>query len=158
MCVVIDACCFSMVFNKKNLRRDEFQPIYNWIVKGKGMMVYGGSKYRKEMRKVPSLRRVFIELLNTRKMKLIDDIKVDHEEKKLKQKFGKLPFNDFHLVAIVIVSKCRIICSINSSDFKYMKGAKQHRGLYQNSSLRPKIYSKKSNRNLLCKENLKPCI
>ena len=73
MCVVIDACCFSGVFNKRNSKRDEFLPIYDWLYKGKGMMVYGGTKYRKEMKKASSYRKIFIELLNTRKMKLIDN-------------------------------------------------------------------------------------
>lgn len=45
MAIIIDANCLARVFDKTNIEHDEFVPVFDWIVNGKGKLIYGGSKY-----------------------------------------------------------------------------------------------------------------
>ena len=50
MCLIIDANCFGCVFNKNAKEHDRFVPVYNWLMSGYGgRLIYGGSKYKKEV-------------------------------------------------------------------------------------------------------------
>jgi len=44
----------SCVFNPKNERHNEFKPVSDWIDKGKGRIVYGGSQYIAELKEMPN--------------------------------------------------------------------------------------------------------
>lgn len=157
MCVIIDTNTLSPVFDKENKEHKQFKPVFDWIYNRKVKIVYGGTDYKRELQKATKFLKLFIEFDKTRKMIVkLSDKKVDEEQKKVQDKIKKLPdntqdFNDSHLIAIVIVSGCRIICSHNKRHFKLIKNKK----LYPSHIKIPKIYSgHNTHKKLLCDKNI----
>ena len=149
MCIVIDTNCFSYIFNKTDKSHKNFEPVYNWIIFGKGKLVYGGTKYKEELRKAKKYFGLLKRFKAANKIVKIDDKKVDAEYKKL-EKIKNADFDDPHLIAIIIESGCRLICSVDKRAYKFIKNKK----LYPSSVKPPKIYKKESNKNLLADKNI----
>jgi predicted nucleic acid-binding protein len=150
MCIVIDACCFSPVFSKKDDEHKEFRPVLDWIIKGKGKMVYGGSKYKKELKKAPKYLRVIMELKKAGKIAPINDSKkfdwiVDKNQKELENKVQHKDFDDAHIVAIIISSKCRLICTNDKRAIPFFKES----SFYPKGVKKPKLYTGSKNSDLL---------
>jgi len=78
----------------------------------------------------------------------VGDSEVDLIQKGIQQ--AEPHVKDPHLIAIVIVSRCGIICSVDEQAFPYFKNKK----LYPKKFPRPSIYSGKSNENLLCDQKI----
>ncbi len=148
MCIVIDMCALSPVFNEKDKNHSKFKPVFEWIIKGKGQIVYGGSTYKDELREANRYDRAYFKILEKNgKLKLVDDAKVDIAEHKI-QKIAKkngIKFNDHHIVAIIVVSKCLLVCTTNVNHVKQIRDPE----FYPRNIERPKIYSRKENKNLL---------
>lgn len=66
-------------------------------------------------------------------------------------------FDDPHLVGLLRVSGCKLICSLDSRAFPYFR----HSLFFNPASNRPRIYSTLSNSSLLCDRQIadvcKPC-
>lgn len=62
MTIVIDINVLPAVFNSSDNRHNEFKPVKEWIMKRLGFMVYGGTKYKDELRKMPRYIGVINEL------------------------------------------------------------------------------------------------
>jgi len=150
MCLVIDTCCLAQVFCPANVCHSEFKPILNWITNGKGRIIYGGTKYKKELKKARQIFKLLLELRKVRKVIELDTCEVDLKEKEIKNKESNPKFNDPHLVAIVIVSGCRVICTLDKNSEEFIKNKK----FYPKRFARPKIYSKLKNKNLICSKNV----
>ncbi len=151
MCIVIDANVFSMVFNSSNSEHVKFLPILRWVDKGKGKLVYGGTKYQKELEKADKTRRLFKLFQDAGKAVHVDDNKVDLEEAILEQLVDNRAFNDKHLVAIIRVSKCRLVCSMDVAAQKYLRDV----SLYPSGTKRPSIYKgHRRHEKLLCDKNI----
>ena len=58
MCIIIDANTLSLVFNPETKGHEEFKPVFKWIDKGKGKIVYGGTKYEEELIKAGKLKLI----------------------------------------------------------------------------------------------------
>lgn len=145
MCVVIDTNTFGSVFNRTSSEHEEFAPVLNWITNGKGKIVYGGTKYREELRNTVKYLKIFGQFAKKRKVVLIDDNAVDQYQTTLESIESHRDFDDPHLVAICYVSKCRIICTNDKRAIPFLTRKK----FYPNNSPRPKLYTKKRNSNLL---------
>lgn len=145
MCIVIDANTFSSVFVCTTSDHEEFRPILEWVCKGKGKIVFGGTKYYKELLSAPKYLPIIRILNDARKVVRVDDLSVDNAQKRLEQLTNPNSFNDTHIVAIIIVSGCKLICSKDSSAYKYFK----EKSFYPKKISRPKIYSGISNKDLL---------
>lgn len=115
MCLVIDANMFCLVFGKDK----RFQPIREWI-NGRGRMIYGGTKYNKELEKGGMLRLIK-ELETGRKTVHIPNETVDTIAAALKAKFPESAFNDEHIVALVIASRCRVVCTDDKTAMAYLR-------------------------------------
>ena len=150
MCIIIDTCCLALVFNSKTKGHDDFKPVRDWIVDGDGKMVYGGTKYKRELAKAHRYRRLVIEFKRAKLAIELDSLPVDNAEKQVTIKTCDTSFNDQHLVAIVIVSKCRLLCTCEKSALPFIKDA----SLYPRGVKRPKIYSGKQNTRLLTDRNI----
>jgi len=124
MCVVIDMNTLSRVFDQENKEHSEFKPVLDWIEEGKGRIVYGGSKYLLELEKMTHYRRLLINYGKRRRTIKLDDYKVDQKEKEIKEKNQHPDFNDTHIVAIIIVSRCRLLCSKDSSSYPFIQDKK----------------------------------
>lgn len=154
MCIVIDTNVLASVFSKKSANHSEFEPIYNWIYEGRGSIVYGGTKYLAELQKY---RRLFTELRIIGKAKFVSSELVDEMESEITSDIQGEDFDDQHIVALLVISKCRLICSLDERAYPYFKHRK-----YFTKRTQPKIYRRKSNANLLCDANIadfcKPCV
>lgn len=151
MCIVIDANVFSRVFNNADQQHGEFRPVHDWIVYGEGKMVYGGSRYQKELERARTYRKLIVTLMDAGKIYRIDGTKIDSEEAKIIKIDNRV--KDPHLIAIVIVSGCKLVCT---KDRGAIDGLTDKR-FYAKPMTRPKIYSGYRTKNLLCKKYIVVC-
>ncbi len=140
MCIIIDTNTLGLVFNSETKEHEKFKPVLEWINNGKGKIVYGGTEYEKELIKANSLK--LIKQYNIAgKAVHICNKKVDEKETEIKKRANNISFNDTHLVAIVCVSKCKlIICSNDKKAYPFLKDPH----LYQKEAQTPKIYNERS--------------
>ena len=153
MCIVIDTNTFSSVFDESSSLHSEFRPVFEWIYRRKGKVVYGGTKYRNELRKATKFLRLFGEFKKVNKVVEIEHEAVDREQERLEAECQHPDFDDAHLIAIVILSGCLLICTSDRKAHPFIKNA----DFYPRHVKRPKIYSKKSNADLLCDRNIASC-
>lgn len=152
MCLVIDACRFSNVFNKKDVLHADFRPILLWVTNGKGKIVFGGTKYKKELAHASRYHRLLGELRKQGRVIEVKKSKVDTAENELLRRARKAEMNDSHLVAIVIASGCRLVCTRDKNAIENLK----NRSLYPKGISPPKIYTKLCNKSLLCNKHIAP--
>lgn len=150
MCVVIDSCTFSRVFDRTNAEHPEFKPVYEWIITGRGKIVFGGSKYKTELYNLKKYVSFINELSKRRKVVRIPDDEVDFLEKEVSEYATHRDFDDPHLIAIIVASGCKIICTSETRAIPFLK----RKNFYPSSKLVPKLYTRKRNRNLLTDTNL----
>jgi hypothetical protein len=60
MCIIIDANTFAAIFDPINKGHIDFKPVYDWIVFGRGKIVYGGKKYKSEVKNVSKYFGLFV--------------------------------------------------------------------------------------------------
>ena len=151
MCIVIDTCTFASVFDSSSDKHSNFVPVLNWVRNGKGKIVYGGTKYKRELKLANKYFKILVEFKKTNKIVEIDDEQVDLEQQVLEDLLSHRDFDDAHLVSIIIVSGCKLICSEDKRAFPFL----QNKDLYPKNINTPKIYSgRKSNRALLNDKNI----
>jgi hypothetical protein len=152
MCLVIDTCCLAMVFDGKNKKHSQFTPVLKWI-NGKGCMIYGGSKYNAELARASRFLPIIAELHRGRHAIQISNTKVDPIAAALKRKHPEPEFDDEHIAALVIASKCCGVCTNDDSAIAYLKRP----DLFSSYSgvERPKIYKgHPSHRELCCNKHI----
>jgi len=150
MCLIVDTNCLSHVFNINDEKHSEFEPVFNWINNGNGKLIIGGTKYFEELLKVIKILDFIVELSRKGKVVYIDNSKVDSKQKEIENKINDKDFDDQHLIALLIVSGCKIICSLDKRAFKYFKD----KNFFPKN--KPKIYSGKKNKKLLISSNIIP--
>ncbi len=148
MPVIIDANCLAHVFKRNSERHAEFKPVLEWILRGKGVMVFGGTKYRKELLKAKRYLPIINILKDYKKVVIGDPNMIDHLEEQIKAKIDDPDFDDPHLPAIVIATKCLVICSVDYRSIKHV----QSRELYPKGFPIPKYYTGLRNSRLLCEK------
>ncbi len=146
MCIVIDSNAIHLVFK---LQDSDFRPVYNWIFNGDGKMVFGGTRYAKELIKLRKYSKIITELSRNNKVVVVNKDSVDSWEAKVKKIEPKKDFNDPHLVAIIEESGCRIVCSLDKSSDKYLKDNR-----FYKKTKRPGIYREKGHSHLLSNKNI----
>ena len=145
-----DTCCLSCVFKPQNATHAEFRPVLEWVLRGKGRMIYGGTKYKNELGLVTSLIPVLSELERAGRIVLLPDEDVNFEEQRVEKLAEGKGFDDAHLVAIVIVSGCQVVCTNDGGAERCLK----RRVFYPHGLRKPKIYKRSSHCNLLCDTNI----
>lgn len=98
--------------------------------------MYGGTKYRKELGALKKYFGYLTELRRLRRIAEIDDATVNSKEVEVSAKVQKRDFYDAHIVAIFIVSGCRVFCSKDQRLDKYLRMS----CLYPKKQKRPNIY------------------
>lgn len=146
MCVLIDPGCIPKVFNPTDARHLEFKPVLTWIKRRKGRIVWGGSKYSAELKNCSKYFRVFGELEKRGDVARLSMKEVDQVAEDLKKTESRQDFDDEHLVAIVRVSQCSLVCTSDKTAAGYLKEARLYTGC---PARPPKIYSRKRNQDLL---------
>jgi hypothetical protein len=152
MCLIIDANCFGCVFNEKAEHHDEFIPIFNWLLYGKGgRLIYGGDKYKKEVDfKTSKYRRILAEIERKGRLLAMPDKAVNELAERLKAKVGDPNFDDEHIIALVVISKCCVVCTDDKRSFPFLK----QRDLYPKGTKPPKIYQSRKNATLCRQEHV----
>jgi predicted nucleic acid-binding protein len=150
MCIIIDTCCFASVFDAKTIDHEHYQPVLKWVTDGKGKIIYGGTKYKEELAKAGKYLQLIVELRKAGKVIELELEKVDLVQYDVKSKETDLDFDDPHLIAIVIVSRCKIVCTHDRRSHKFLK----KKSLYPKSTYRPLIYSNKTHQSLLCDKHI----
>jgi hypothetical protein len=147
--MVIDANVFCSVFNPSSKDHYEFAPVLNWITKGAGFVVYGGTKYKQELANAPRYQKIFIELNNKGKTREVNCRLVDQDQK-IVASLAKGTCDDQHIIAIFRVSGCHLFCSNDARSYKHIKDSK----LYLKNQKHPLIYHKRKHSNMLCVRNI----
>jgi|ERR1017187_1429734 hypothetical protein len=150
MCLVIDVNTIPSVFDPSSKGHDGFIPVLKWVTIGKGCIVYGGTKYRKELRLMWRYFRLFGQLSKQGRVIDLPNPPIDRYAAQLKVKVPANRFDDEHLVAIVATSRCRIVCTNDKAAHPYL----QRKDLYPKHVKYPKIYSAASHVKLCCDENI----
>jgi hypothetical protein len=137
MCIIIDTVCFSKVFDPTNAEHDRFQPVFSWVMDGDGSIIYGGTKYRSEIsERIKKFGRLLVDLERKRRLIKLDDSLVDAEVVRLKKLEPDEEFNDPHIVAMVVVSKCCVVCTDDTRSLPYLTNRK----LYPRGTKPPNVY------------------
>ena len=145
MRIVIDANALSVVFDPHNLNHEEFKPVSDWIYLGQGKMTYGGTKYEEELSRMTRFLGLIVELKKTVSIIILDRDSVDEEADKIASAVVDSRFNDPHILAIVIVGRCKIVCSADEVLHVFL----QDKSLYPKGFPRPKIYTGLSSAGIL---------
>ena len=136
MCIIIDTNCFSKVFDTQNAQHQRFQPVFKWVTSGDGRVIYGGTKYNREITGMRRFLRLLVELGRKGRLIRINDARVDSVAAKLKSVVPDAEFDDEHLVAMVAVSKCCVVCTDDTRCLPYLRD----RRLYPRGVKPPNIY------------------
>jgi hypothetical protein len=155
MCLVIDTCCLSRVFKRDDKKHSLFEPVTHWICEGRGRMIYGGSKYNTELRRVTEVFGLVTELAKQRRTVQLPNATVDPIAAALRQKIPEERFNDEHLAALVIASRCCVVCTDDNIAISFLKRP----DLYSeyDGVGRPSIYrGHKTHKKLCCDKNIVP--
>lgn len=150
MCIVVDTNCLGRVLNRKSAEHDEFKPVLDWILDGKGTFVIGGSTYLGE---AIGYLKIFAELAKVNKIVDINKQQVDDQEAWAAAQIQHPDFDDPHLVALLRVSGCKLICSLDARAYPYLK----HELFFSPAARRPRIYNQRGNADLLSDANIAEC-
>jgi len=150
MCIVVDTNRLASVLKKRTADHEEFKPILNWIVNGRGAFVIGGTKYLCE---AIGFVKIFSELAKVNKVITINKQEVDREEAWAANQIHHPDFDDPHIIALLRVSGCKLICSSDARAYPFFKNKK----FFSPVAKRPKIYSQKRNAALLIDANIADC-
>jgi hypothetical protein len=135
MCLVIDANTIGKVFDRRNADHERFKPVAIWVTSGDGSVIYGGTKYLKELGRGKYLG-LYTELFNARRAVRIDTKAVDTRAATVKSKVKDKAFNDAHIVALVGLSRCCLVCTDDIESLPYLK----RKDLYPDGVKVPHIY------------------
>jgi hypothetical protein len=146
MCLIIDANTIPSVFDPGNEEHKRFIPVLNWVTTGNGRIVYGGTKYKRELKLMNRYHRLFGQLSRQRRVIVLPTQPIDKYAAQLKVRIPAKRFDDEHIVAIVAFSGCRVVCTGDKTSHPYL----QQLDLYPKGIKRPKIYSAASHTKLCC--------
>lgn len=157
MCIVIDVNRIPSIFNPQARDHREFSPILDWIRSHNTKIIYGGTAYKAELSKLPRYFRILLEMKKAGQVHEADDERVDAVQEEISRGNCPSSFNDQAIVAIVIVSRCRLVCSNDKSSFPFLTCS----ALYPKGFKRPRIYTGRRNIALLNHKHIRgkcgPC-
>jgi len=146
--IVLDINCFHLVFQPKNNDNDNFCHIQKWVTKEKyACFVYGGTKYKCELEKVTKYHKIINQLKNVGKFVEINTQMIDENARQLKIICPDIDFDDEHIVAILNISGCKLVCTKDIRAQEYIK----RKDFYSDKKV-PQIYSRVKHKNLLQKK------
>lgn len=146
MCVVIDINTLAAVFTEANAQHAEFSAIKRWIDQRRGVVVYGGTQYKKELSRAERYMRLLRQMRDAGQAVAIVDAAVDAIEDAVLEKTKGTECDDQHVIALLAAARCNLLCSVDRRSFPFVKD----RSLYPRGALLPvKIYSSARNENLL---------
>jgi hypothetical protein len=153
MCIVIDPPTFVPMFKHTDPEHANFIPVRSWIIDGPGKIVMGGDKYKAELKAIGSVLPFLKELERKGKIVRKRDSEVNADEIKVKGIEPAKDFDDPHLVALVRLTGCRLICTRDRRSHRFLRADV----FYRSKKDRPRLYTRPKNSSLLAAKNLAPC-
>lgn len=147
MCIVVDINTLAPVFSEHSKQHKIFSPIKEWIEKGQGFLVFGGSRYMDELMAATKYLRIIRLLNDSGKAIRIRKELVDKAEVEIIKRTKDTDCDDQHIIALLRTSRCPLLCSNDSRSFKHIK----NRALYPQDMKRVRIYTSKTRPNTLLK-------
>jgi hypothetical protein len=143
--IILDTNSFSSVFDPDARDYNEFRFVFQWVLKqGHACFVYGGTKYKSEMKKMLKYLKLVGELQKAGKFVEINGNMIDEYAVHLKKICIDKAFNDEHLIAILNTSGCKLLCTKDIEAMPYVK-----RKEFYSDKKSPQIYSGSRNRDML---------
>jgi hypothetical protein len=107
VCLIIDTCKIPSVFGAESQDHSDFIPVLIWITSPyrRGCIIYGGTKYKRELGKLHKYLPVIGELAKQRRAIELPGAPVDAYAAELKIRVPNRNFDDEHLVALVATSQ-----------------------------------------------------
>jgi hypothetical protein len=105
MCIIVDASATRDLAEPT----DDGKPVLNWLLKGKGGLIIGGY-LSTELERSSRLRATFVVLNQAGRLRRLADDKVRQVAEQIKLR-DICCSNDCHVVAVAIISGCRLIFS-----------------------------------------------
>ena len=137
-----------MVFERRNQEHHKFVPVLNWVTNGRGRMIYGGTKYNAELGKMIRILGIVVELARKGRTIRLPNRTVDPIAADLRKRFPDPNFDDEHIVALVMASRCCVVCTNDHCAMAYLRRADV-------IPSRPKIFSgHRSHRRLCCDKHI----
>lgn len=146
--IVLDINCFHLVFQPKSSDNNNFCHILHWVIKQRhACFVYGGTKYKCELGKIERKYIGFLsELKRAKKFIEINEKMIDENARQLKIICTDIDFDDEHIIAILNISGCKLICTKDKKAQEYIK----RKDFYSDKKV-PRIYSSSKHKSLLNK-------
>lgn len=120
MCIIIDTCAFHCVFDNRTPKHKEYKPVGDWLLARKGKLVYGGQKYAIELLNNSQYIRLFLEFERSAQLFHAPEDKVNALSKEIQKRRLK-DCDDEHIIALSIVSGCRLVCTEDKRSCGYLK-------------------------------------
>ncbi|MCH8621444.1 hypothetical protein [Undibacterium sp. TS12] len=146
-----------VVFDPSSKNHDIYKPVLEWVIKGKGKMVCGGSKYWEELSRLKKFLSYFNELNKAGKVVKVDDNLVDEKMRDLMNLCADKDFDDPHIAALLIVSGCKVLCSEDERSYDYMREKKWFASSKKFPKIIKKTSSKKTAANILSERYIADC-
>lgn len=153
MCLILDTNSFSAFFDKSCADYESLEGARNWVIRKEGKLVYGGEKYKHELRKARKYVPIFAELKRLGKVVELSGDDVDKREAEVRKIEPDQKFDDPHLVAIVNVSGVKVICTRDARAEPFLKDLR----FYASKRHVPKIYKSARQNVLLVDANICDC-
>lgn len=153
MCIVADPPTFVPMFKSSDPDHADFVAVRDWVLNGPGKFVMGGARYKTELMAVRSVLPFLAELQRKGKIVRSRDEEVDADEVTVKTIEPAKDFDDPHLVALVRLTGCRLICIRDPRSHRFLRAP----AFYRSKKDRPRLYTRPKNHALLCPQNLAPC-
>ena len=112
--------------------------------------MFGGTKYKRELKKAYRYLRLFRQLKDAHRAIEIRQDMVDVCERWLIKEIKQTKCNDQHIIAIFSVSNCHLLCSHDAKSYKFVRN-KQY---YPKRQKLPLIYRSAKNKELLCDRHI----
>lgn len=121
MTIVVDVNSFPCVFDPANELHAEFSPVGEWIHRREGFLLYGGKTFKDELIKSHHRARL-VRLMKDAGMAIeIREDLVDAAEAKVKTALAETTCDDPHVIALLMVSRCPLLCSQDKRSFPFVK-------------------------------------
>ncbi len=134
MCLIIDANVAAIVFQVPC--QDEYRPVWNWIERRGGILVFGG-RNEAELTRVAAVRQRLYTLWQAGRAMQVPDQTVAAEERSVTS-LGVCRSDDPHVIALARASGARVLCTEDGNlekDFKNPQLVPRPRGaIYKNDS------------------------
>jgi len=150
MCIVIDTDALGRVFRATNKEHGEFKPVLDWVLDGQGVVVYGGSTYSGQLARAERYVPLLTELRRYGKVHVAQQDEVDARERVVRETLRDPQFNDQHIVAILLVTGCRLVCTADKQSHKFIA----NREFFPNARNRPRFYGGRKDKRVLCSRNI----